>query len=140
MIRTLSKGMKIIMASEVILKGLDPTKPYRALDSNGRLAAPPSQETAQPTVLAFLPSPVEVEKAEQDVVVVAPEIVSTVEETSFSIKLPEETVVLETSEASKEDIAVKVNVSINMDEKQLDSSLDAVRPKGRPKGPSKKTA
>lgn len=138
-VRTLSKGMKIIMASEVILKGLDPTKPYRALDSSGRLVAPPSKEVAQPAAVAFLPAPIEVEKAEQNVAV-APEIVPTVEEASLRVELSPVTVVLETSEPPKEDLSVNVNVSVSLDEKQLENSLEAVRPKGRPKGPSKKTA
>ena len=138
-VRTLSKGMKIIMASEVILKGLDPTKPYRALDSSGRLAAPPSKEVAQPAAVAFLPAPIEVEKVEQNTAD-APEIVPTVEEASLRVELSPVTVVLETSEPPKEDLSVSVNVSVSLDEKQLENSLEAVRPKGRPKGPSKKTA
>lgn len=133
-VRTLSKGMKIIMASEVILKGLDPTKPYKALDSSGRLVASPSQEVAQSTVSVFLP----IEKAEEDVTEQS-EVVTTMEETSPDIKLPAETVVLETTEPQKEDIVVSSNVSLDVNEKSLEN-IETARPKGRPKGPSKKTA
>lgn len=133
-VRTLSKGMKIIMASEVILKGLDPTKPYKALDSSGRLVAPPSQEVAQSAVSVFLP----IEKAEQDVTEQS-EVVTTMEETSPDIKPPAETVVLETAEPQKEDDVVSSNVSLDLDEKPLEN-IETARPKGRPKGPSKKTA
>lgn len=133
-VRTLSKGMKIIMASEVILKGLDPTKPYKALDSSGRLVASPSQEVAQSTVSVFLP----IEKAEEDVTEQS-EVVTTMEETSPDIKLPAETVVLETAEPQKEDNVVSSNVSLDLDEKVLEN-IETARPKGRPKGPSKKTA
>jgi hypothetical protein len=69
--------MKIILASEVILKGLDPTKPHKALDSNGRLAMI-SNEHANSTISSFLPSTTVEQALEQiGIVVQVPVEVST---------------------------------------------------------------
>jgi hypothetical protein len=129
--------MKIIMASEVILKGLDPTRPHRALDSSGRLVAQPSTEVAQSTTLPFLPAPIQVEKAEQDMVE-TPEAVLLTKETLHDTKSPKDVAALDDAGDKKEDLAVSVGIPVDLDQSALESGPVASRPKGRPKGTPKK--
>lgn len=131
--------MKIIMAAEVLLNGLDPTKPHRTLDPYGRLAAPPKKEEPS-AVFPFLPTPsIEKEMVEQSVMVEPSHLeMNSAVETAPSVEPSSEPTVLEIGGDSMKDYAVNVNVSIKLDEAQLP---ELTRPRGRPKGSSsKKTA
>ncbi len=83
--------MKILLASEVILKGLDPTKPHKALDSSGRLAMS-SNEPANSTASSFLLSPALEQLVEQEQVPVEN---STDAQTSVPTLIPVEPVISE---------------------------------------------
>ncbi|TXH11653.1 MAG: hypothetical protein E6R04_00985 [Spirochaetes bacterium] len=134
--------MKILLASEVILKGLDPTKPHKTLDSNGRLAMS-SNKPVNSTVSSFLPSPVVVEQLVEQVQVPAPVENSTdVSEvlTSAPTLAPVEPVVSEpTSETTAE-----VTANIRVDEStlpELEKPATIPSPaKGKGKAVSKKAS